>query len=140
MATELQIAAVDKLGSNIKKFGKVSVSRAMRETITTSGKRYALSTTKTPKVLTGSKGFKEIYMKKGLTAGLITGALVDDIKKKPQNRVPELRLGSEILKMTDRESNGDKTLIINISGETAIRYGILNDRIISPQNPKDSSS
>ena len=122
MATELQEATLDTLEINSRKFGKVSVSRAMRETVTTSGKRYSPSTAKNPKVLTSSKGFKEVYTKKGLTAGLITGALVEDIKLKPQNRVPELRLGAEILKMTDKENGGNKTLIINVTGESATRF------------------
>ena|SRR3990167_1750865 len=134
MATDLQIATIDKLESNRRKVGKVSVSRAMRETVTLGGKRYSPSTAKNPKKLTGSKGFQEIYMKKGLTAGLITGALVEDIKKKPQNRLGEMRLGAEILKMNDREPEGNKTLIINISGESAQRYGFQ----INPQ-PENNS-
>ena len=132
MATELQKAAVDRLEHNIKKVGKVSVSRAMRETVTMNGKRYAPSVAKNPKKLTGSKGFQEIYIKKGLTAGLITGALVEDIKKKPQNRLGEMRLGAEILKMNDKESEGNKTLIINITGESAQRY------VSIPPNAEDS--
>src|SRR3990167_5526898 len=115
MATELQKAAVDRLEHNIKKVGKVSVSRAMRETVTMNGKRYAPSVAKNPKKLTGSKGFQEI-----------------DIKKKPQNRLGEMRLGAEILKMSDKESEGNKTLIINITGESAQRY------VSIPPNAEDS--
>ncbi len=118
--SEKQIAAVDTMVAQaIKNGGKVSVSKAMRE----SPKPYSKNTARTPQKLTNSKGFKEIYIKKGLTAGFITGALVEDIKKKPQNRLGEMRLGAEILKMTDKENGGDKTLIINITQESAQRYG-----------------
>lgn len=136
MATELQKATVDTLEQNIKKMGKVSVSRAMREAVTIDGKKYAPSVAKNPKILTSSKGFQEIYAKKGLSVGLIAGSLKDDIEKKPQNRVAELRLGAEILKMTDKENGeGNKTLIINITGETAQRYNL-----IPTPSPKGNST
>ena len=134
MATELQIAAIDKMEQIRRKVGKVSVSRAMRETILPNGKRYSPATAKNPKKLTGSKGFQEVYLKKGLTAGLITGALVDDIKKKPQNRLGEMRLGAEIIGLTGQGEGGNKTLILNITGESAQRYGFQ----ITPQ-PENSS-
>lgn len=136
MATLMQEAAVDKLvelgGRRTR--GHLSVSKAMRE----SKIPYSPATAKTPKKLTESKGFQEIARKKGLTAGLITGALVEDIKKKPQNRVPEMRLGADILGMTENKEGGNKTLIINITGETAKRYGIGTSSSASPNSVRSA--
>lgn len=88
---------------------------------------YGIPMQNNPAKVLESKGFKEEIRKLGLTEELITGALVEDIKLKPQNRVPEMRLGAEILGMNNREENqgGNKTLIINITGETAERYGLI---------------
>lgn len=91
MATLQQRAAVEKL----VEIGGKSVSRAMM----TSKLPYSPKTAKTPKKLTESNGFKELLEEYGLTEGLITKALVNDIKKKPQRRLPELTLGAEILGM-----------------------------------------
>jgi len=44
-----------------------------------------------------SVGFKQAIRDMGLTEELITTSLVEDIKNKPQKRVAELKLGSEIL-------------------------------------------
>ena len=57
---------------------------------------YAPSSAHTPKVLTDSKGYQELYNKLGLTEDLIVGALIEDILAKPQNRTPELVLASKI--------------------------------------------
>lgn len=87
---------------------------------------YSPNTAKTPQKLTESKGYKEALKEYGLTESLITKALVEDIEKKPQRRIKELELGANILGMTDREEHGgNKTLIINITRETAERYGLL---------------
>lgn len=56
-----------------------------------------------PKKLTESKGFKDLMAEYGLTEGLITKALVEDIQKKPQKRFMELSLGAEILGMKKQE-------------------------------------
>lgn len=117
MATLQQEAAVDKL---VEQGGK-SISRAMRE----SRLPYSPKTAKTPKKLTESKGFREILTRRGLTEDFITRALVNDIKNKPKNRIAELKLGAEILGMKAVQGTGEnKTLIINVTGETAARYGI----------------
>jgi len=127
MATELQEATINTLEHTRKNLGKVSVSRAMRETVTVSGKRYSPATAKNPKILTGSKGFQEVYSKMGLTPGLITGALVEDIEKKPQNRLGEMRLGAEILKMNDKENaEGNKQLIIILPSEIIDKNNLQN--------------
>lgn len=62
----------------------------------------------------------------GLSKDLITKALVYDIENKPKRREKELRLGAEILGiLSENDNKGNKTLIINITGETAARYGLL---------------
>lgn len=71
------------------------------------------------------KGVQESLSKTGLTKELITEALVFDIENKPKRRERELRLGAEILGILEDKREGNKTLIINITGETASRYGIL---------------
>lgn len=55
-----------------------------------------------------SKGVKEALREFGLTEELITKALVDDIQNKPRKRERELKLGAEILGMTEPDS-GRKT-------------------------------
>lgn len=105
-----------------------NMSRAMREA------GYSPATAKTPDKLTKSDGYKELMEEYGLTEGLIARALVNDIKKKPKNRVAELKLASEILGMKAVQGTGEnKTLIINITGETAQRYGL------TASNPETSS-
>lgn len=80
---------------------------------------YSAPTAKTPQKLTESDGFQEILRKSGLTEELISTSLVEDIKKKKQNRVAELRLGSEILGMKKVDGNdGDTNIQINL-----INYG-----------------
>lgn len=87
---------------------------------------YATTTAeKEAKVILESKGVKQALEAKGLTEDLIKSSLVFDIENKPKRRERELRLGAEILGMTDHEKGVNKTLIINITGETASRYGIL---------------
>jgi len=75
-----------------------------------------------------SKGVQETLSKSGLTKELITEALVYDIEQKPKRRIKELELGAAILGMTEHERGGDRTLIINITGETASRYGIFPEQ------------
>lgn len=77
-----------------------------------------------PSTIMEAKGVKEALKEYGLTEGLITKSLVEDIEKKPQNRVPELRLGAEILGMNDGEKGNNKTLILIVSGESAKRFNV----------------
>lgn len=89
---------------------------------------YAKTTAeKQPSVIIDSKGVQESLSKRGLDRELITSALVFDIENKPKRRERELRLGAEILGLTEHNERVNKTLIINITGETAARYGILPD-------------
>ena len=95
----MQKAAVERL----VEIGGRSVSRAMM----TSKIPYSIQTAHNPKKLTDRKGFKELYEQYGLTKGFITKALVADIKAKKKNRLGELRLGAEILKLTEKGKEGD---------------------------------
>ncbi len=117
MATVKQKKAIDAMVEN----GGI-VSKAMEQV------GYSKNTAKTPQKLTESKGYQELLEEYGLTEELITTALVDDINAKPKRRIKELELGADILGMRKRsEGDGNKTLIINITGETASRYGLLKE-------------
>lgn len=85
MATELQKRALDELVEDGGNKGKALVKAG-----------YSKETAKTPQKVTESKGFKELCEKLGLTDNFLTNCLVEDIKKKPQNRKPELELGFKI--------------------------------------------
>lgn len=64
---------------------------------------YSKGITETPSMVTESRGFKLALAELGLTEDLITTSLVEDIKKKPQRRIQELKLGAEVLGMVKRE-------------------------------------
>lgn len=102
MATEKQKAAVDNLVENRGS----SVSGAMRKA------GYDETTAKNPKNLTESVGFKELCEQYGLTDNLLLSSLVEDIKKKEQNRKAELELGFKIkgrlTEKVDVMSDGEK--------------------------------
>lgn len=71
-----------------------------------------------------SQGVKDALAELGLTEELIVGSLIEDIKLKPQDRLGELRLGAQIRGMTE-EKQGNKTVIIMISGQAESRYGTI---------------
>lgn len=56
-----------------------------------------------------AKGVQESLSKTGLTRELITQALVYDIENKPKRREREIRLGAEILGMTDKSAIANST-------------------------------
>jgi len=93
MSTLKQKKTIQKLSENIRK----PLGQAMREA------GYSLSTSKSPQLLTKSKGFQELCEEVGLTPKLITSALVEDIKKKKYNRARELELGARITKLIEKE-------------------------------------
>lgn len=102
MPTEKQRKALDRLVEN-----RGNVSKSMREA------GYDDTTAKNPKNLTESAGFRELLKEYGLTDGLVVKSLVSDIKSKPQNRTPELKLASDILGLAqalrvDVTSGGEK--------------------------------
>ena len=63
---------------------------------------YSETFVETPSRVLESPGFKQALHDLGLTEEFITSALVEDIKAKPANRVQEMRLGAQILKMVDK--------------------------------------
>lgn len=75
-----------------------------------------------PAKVTESVGFKKALAEYGLTEELVTTSLVEDIKRKPRERLGEMRLGAEILKMNEREGGNNKTLIVVVAPETSRRY------------------
>lgn len=100
MATFKQKRLVDKIIKNNGNFRK-----SMKEV------GYSESTARVPKVITESKGFKEVCAQKGLTESFIVDALVEDINAKPGNRIGELGLGSKILGLQDKhEVDGNITI------------------------------
>ena len=94
-----------------------SVSGAMRDV------GYAATTATVPRNLVKSKGWLELCDEMGLTDELLTTALVDDIKAKPQNRTSELQLGFKVRGKLD-EPEVSKTLILVVSGESAQRFNV----------------
>lgn len=106
----MQTAAVQELVEQVGRKEKISVSRAMRE----SKLPYTIKTAKTPKKLTESRGFREVCEHYGLTDELILKSLSEDIEKKPQDRVAELRLGAQIKRMIV-ETSENKNININTS-------------------------
>lgn len=85
---------------------------------------YSIATANTPQKLTESKGFKLLCKVAGLTDEFLTNALVEDIKKKPQNRKAELELGFKVTGRLKEADNSQKTLILVLSGESAQRYNV----------------
>lgn len=74
---------------------------------------YSKSIALNPFMVTESVGFKQAVRDLGLTEELVTNALVDDIKKKPQSRVQELKLAAEVLGMVKREEPDEKPKSVN---------------------------
>ncbi len=72
-----------------------------------------------------SSGLKIALEKYGLNEDLVTSALVDDIESKPGKRLGELTLAANILGMIKKDGQeGNKTLVVVVSGQSAERYGI----------------
>ena len=101
MATDLQYKAVKRI---------VEIRRNPKRNKISKGKilidvGYSRATAIKPSQVLESKGFKEVLKEYGLTDGLITKALVEDIKGKPKKRIMELNLGAEILGMKKNITN-----------------------------------
>lgn len=114
MATELQKRAVDKLVENSR-----NPTKTKGEVLLEVG--YSEATAIKPTQVTKSKGFQEELKKYGLTEGLITRALVNDIKSKPKKRLGELNLGAEILGMKKEEKGGNVYNVVFLNDERAKR-------------------
>ncbi len=113
MPTIKQRKAFDKIVEN-----GGNVSRAMIDV------NYSPTTAKTPQKLTTSKGFQELCQEYGLTDKFLVEALVSDIIEKPKNRKAELELGFKIIGRLTDKPEANKVLVINVTPETAKRYGI----------------
>lgn len=100
MATLLQENLADALVRNSK--APVHKRKNKKELLVSVGYKQTVAEKK-PQEIINQKGVKESLAKYGLTEGLITRALVHDIKKKPKSRVKELALGADILGMRDKD-------------------------------------
>jgi hypothetical protein len=126
--TTLQQKALDNLVAN-----GGTVTKAMRDA------GYSENTVQTPSKLTESKGFKELCEQYGLTDNLLLSSLVEDIKKKEQNRKAELELGFKIkgrlTEKLDVESGGKP---IQIYGGISIQGHDSNPEDIFPSQENTS--
>jgi len=95
-----------------------NVSKAMRDA------GYEDITAKNPKNLTETRGWNELCIENGLTEDFLVKALVEDIENKPKNRVQELGLGFKVIGKLNDKPEGNKTLIINVTSESAQRYHV----------------
>jgi len=109
MATIKQKKALNKIVENRGNIGKAMLEAGYDE-----------NTAKNPKNLTESKGYKELLKESGLTENLVVRALVEDIKKKPKNRIQELGLGARLLGMIK------KTPFIEINEENPLTIELIN--------------
>lgn len=75
---------------------------------------YSEKSINNPSSLTQSKGFRAILEASGLTETLVASALVEDIKKKPQNRAKELALASDILGMRKQETIVQQAVVTSV--------------------------
>lgn len=111
MATQKQKQALVEMVEN-----GGNVSQAMIEA------GYSPSTAHTPSKLTDSKAFKEFEvqcLENGLSAELVIRSLVEDIERKPGERVSELLLASKLLGLLDKakqEQSENQRLPIPILG------------------------
>lgn len=123
MATNKQKMALGKVVEN-----GGNISKAMVEV------GYSMATAKNPKNLTESLGYKELCEEYGLTEQLIITSLVDDIIKKPGDRVSELLLASKLLGLLDRaKRETDKQvpgvpILANMPNEVLEKYAIYGGR------------
>lgn len=94
---------------------------------------YSKSIALNPQMVLESKGFKQAVRDLGLTEDFITSSLVEDIKAKPKNRLGELRLGSEILGMSDNEERpkekGTNVYNFFFTKEIQQEVALLDDKI-----------
>ena len=113
MATVKQKIAFDKVVEN-----GGNVTKAMRDV------KYAPATYNNPKVLTESKGWKQLCEQHGLTEEFLVSALVEDIKKKPQNRKAELELGLKIIGKLSETPQQNNTLVLVLPPEIIAKNNI----------------
>jgi hypothetical protein len=85
---------------------------------------YSQEVADNPKKVTESKGFLMALEESGLTKEFLNNALYDDIKNKPKNRKAELELAYRLRGDLTERKEGNKTLILITSGESAKRYNV----------------
>ena len=95
-----------------------NVSKAMRDA------GYSAETAKNPSKLTDTKGFRQLVEEHGLTDEFLASALYEDIKNKPQRRIQELTLAYKLKGRLKDIREGDKTLVLMVSGESASRFSL----------------
>jgi len=83
---------------------------------------YSKETAKTPSKVVESKGFLRALDECGLTEQVLNTALSEDIKGKPKNRLGELTLAYKLRGLLSDRVEGNKTLVLNISGQSAQRF------------------
>lgn len=102
---------------------KVSENVSLKDAILSSG--FSESVANRPQQVTRTKGFIQACNELGLTEQLLTSSLVDDIKRKGQekkDRLGELTLGFKLHGKLKDTVEGNKTLVINLTGESTNRY------------------
>jgi len=83
---------------------------------------YSKSVSESPSLVMKSKGFIVAMEEMGITDEFLNKALMSDITTKKGNRLGELTLAYKLKgKLTDTKQ-GDKTLIINVTQESANRF------------------
>jgi hypothetical protein len=85
---------------------------------------YSDTVIKSPSKVTESKGFIMAMNDVGLDIDTLNRALADDIELKPQNRLGELTLAYKLHGKLRDTQEGNKTLILITSGESATRYNL----------------
>lgn len=111
--TKRQRLAVSKILEN-----KGPVGKALREV------GYSEGIATNPRLVTESKGFQQVMQTMGLTEELLTSCLVEDIHRKKDNRLGELTLGFKLHGKLRETQEGNKTLVLITSGESATRYNL----------------
>ena len=131
MATLRQKKAVEKLVEASRNPNMIKKTKG--EILLESG--YSIATAIKPTQVTKSVGFKKELENYGLTEGLVTRALVNDIKAKPRKRFFELSLGADILGMKKRDGQPNNQVNIVI-----IPYNLVGkyDLRTSPSPTEDS--
>jgi len=95
-------------------------STSARQALLNAG--YSEKTVTKPSSVTKSKGFIQAMEDLGITDEFLNEALKADIKAKKGNRLGELTLAYKLKGHLKEQKQGDKTLILNITQESAGRY------------------
>lgn len=129
----MQKKAAEITLEKVRKSKKISKGQILMEA------GYTKNVSEQPQKVFDTEGFKEELENFGLTEELIKTSLVDDIKGKPRRRERELRLAAELNGLLTEKPQGNKTLIINITGENADRFSLLPKNEINKSTGADST-